>query len=404
MQRKILVFLLFILLKTQSQNIKSIQFKPIHSDSFQPITTLGKVLELSFDDLEADNKEFQYKIEHMTSDWKPSKLISNQYINGFSTDNINNITNSFNTLQDYTHYNIQIPNKNTVITKSGNYLISVLNDDNEIVFTRRCVFYEPSTTVGVAVYRNRGTKTINEQQTIQLLVKYPNLHINNPSQEINVTIIQNNNWNNAITNLKPQSFKPNVLLYNYINKTNFEAGNEFLNFDTKNIRNANLKVSHVKKEDLFNSYLYTNEPRKNKHYTYNPDINGGFIIRTLESEQEDTESDYATIHFSLNVDQPYKDKEVYIYGGFNNYVFSNENKMTYNKDKKKYESSIQLKQGFYNYKFATVDKNNTVDLTEIDGSFYETENEYTAIVYYRTFGTNYDRAIGVGIGFFNQNN
>lgn len=404
MHRKIVVFCFFFFATLQSQNIKTVQFKPINGNSFLPITRLGNILELSFDDLDADNKEYQYKIEHMTSNWEPSNLIPNQYINGFNTDYINNVSNSFNTLQDYTHYQLQIPNNNTIITKSGNYLISILNDADEIIFTRRCVFFETLTTVGVAVYRSRDIKTTNEQQTVQLLINYPELSINNPAQEINVTIFQNNNWNTAINNLKPQYFRPNQLVYNYIDKTNFWGGNEFFNFDTKKIRNANLNIARVTREDLFNSFLYTNNYRKNTIYTYNPDINGAFIIRTLESDEANTEADYPTVYFSLNKETPYQNKDVYVHGGFNNYKFTSENKMSYNYHQKLYEVAIPLKQGFYNYKFATKDSNNTINLTDIDGSFYQTENEYTAIVYYRTFGSTYDRVIGVGTGFFNQNN
>ena len=141
---------------------------------------------------------------------------------------------------------------------------------------------------------------------------------------------RNNNWNTAITNLKPQFLKPNQLVYNYVDRTNFWAGNEFFNFDSKNIRNTNINVAKVKKEDLFHHYLYTNEIRNNKHYTYYPDVNGQFIIRTLESDEENTEADYVTMHFSLQVNKPFKEKEVYVYGNFNDYEFSNENKMTYN--------------------------------------------------------------------------
>ena len=126
-----------------SQHIKSIQLRPAHNPKlFSPIVRLGEALELSFDDLDADNKEYMYKVQHMTHDWKPSNLSSNQYIDGFDQNEIINFTNSFNTLQAYTHYSIKIPNANTIITKSGNYLISILNEDYDVVFTRRCVFYE----------------------------------------------------------------------------------------------------------------------------------------------------------------------------------------------------------------------------------------------------------------------
>ena len=386
-----------------TQNIKTVQLRPVDSDRYSAIVPLNNILELSFDDLDADNKEYEYKIEHMTYDWKSSNLISNQYINGFDSDYINDITNSFNTMQNYTHYSVQIPNQNTIITKSGNYLISVLYDD-QIIFTRRCVFYENITSVGITVDRARNTKSIDKQQNVRFLINYPNISINNPSQEIKVALFQNNNWSTVITDLKPQFFKTNQLVYNYIDKTNFSAGNEFLNFDSKNIRNTNLNIARVIRDDVFHHYLYPNEIRANKLYTYNPDINGAFLIRTLESDEENTEADYATMHFSLTTNTPYKNKEVYVNGDFNNYAFSQENKMSYNANTNSYQAAIPLKQGFYNYNYATKDGNNIRSLTEINGSFYETENEYTVIVYYRSFGSMYDRVIGVGTGFFNQNN
>lgn len=398
----IFVFL-FVFDVSHSQNIKTIQLRPVNSQQFVPIVPLGSVLELSFDDLDADNKEYQYKIEHMTAEWKPSNLSTNQYINGFNSNYINDVSNSFNTLQDYTHYSVKIPNQNTIITKSGNYLISILNEYDEVIFSRRCVFYEQKALVGVSVLRSRNTKTLNEQQTVNFVINYPNLQINNPTQEVKVTLLQNNNWNTAITGLKPQFFKPNQLIYNYTNRTNFWGGNEFRNFDTKNIQVSSSSVAKTKRENLWHNYLYTDEPNSKKNYRYNPDINGHFVIRTLNGKNPSDEADYAITHFSLDAFEPYKNKDVYVLGRFNNFNLSEENKMRYNATNEAYQTSLLLKQGFYNYSYATVDKDGKVNLHEIDGSFYQTENEYTVLVYFRAFGGLYDRVIGVGKGFFDQN-
>lgn len=409
MIKKELSLIAFLLVVSSfAQNIKTIQLRPKNNPNFYtPITRLGDVLKLSFDDLDADSKQYQYKIEHMTHDWKPSSMTSNQYIEGFEQNEIINFTNSFNTLQPYTHYSVEIPNQNTIITKSGNYLISVIDENYEVVFTRRCVFYEDITTVGVAAFRSRNAATTNQQQTVQFSVNHPGLQINTPSQEINVALFQNHNWNTAITNLQPIFIKPQQLLYNHTIKTNFWGGNEFLNFDTKFIRNSSLNVARVERKDLYHSYLYTDEPRADKTYTYNPDINGQFVVRTTErdvlDDRDNTEADYSLVHFSLEVFEPYENKDVYVYGAFNNYELSEENKMIYDSSQKIYKATLPFKQGFYNYSYATLDSNKNIDLHEIDGSFYQTENEYTVIVYYKPFGEIYDRVIGVGYGFFNQN-
>lgn len=70
--------------------------------------------------------------------------------------------------------------------------------------------------------------------------------------------------------------------------------------------------------------------------------------------------------------------------------------MSYNKNSNSYEASILLKQGFYNYTFVTKENNKPTNLHEINGSHFETENEYKVIVYQKAFGENYYRAIGVG--------
>lgn len=402
-KKRILYFFLIFVSFLQAQNIKTIQLRSLQENNFSAIVPLGTALVLSFDDLDADSKEYQYKIEHMTHDWQKSRLLSSQYINGFDQNYINNVTNSFNTFQSYSHYEVKIPNVNTVITKSGNYLLSVIDASNEVVFTRRFVLYEDLTTIGVSVVRSRNTKTVNTQQTIQFSVNHPNIQINNPGLEINVAIIKNNNWNETISNLQPTFFKPNQLLYTYTNKTNFWGDNEYLNFDSKIIRNKSLNIVKITKDDVFNHYLYPHVYNEFLEYTYNPDINGQFVIRTLEGNDNDTEADYALMHFTLQVDEMFTEKEVYVYGAFNDFSISDTNRMYFNPNTNTYNASILLKQGFYNYTYATIGADGLVNTHQINGSFFETENQYTVIAYYKPFGSLYDRVIGVGSDFFNQN-
>ena len=330
MTQKLILFFLFFSTSFFAQNIKSIQLRPLQENNYSSIVPLGTLLELSFDDLDADSKNYNYRIEHMTHDWQKSRLLSSQYIDGFDENSILSVTNSFNTFQNYTHYAVKIPNINSVITKSGNYLISVINDYDEVVFSRKLVLYENETTVAVNVSRSRNTKTINTQQTVEFTVNHPNLRINNPSQEINVVILKNENWNEKIIDLQPTFFKQNQLQYTYTNQTNFWGGNEYLNFDSKFIRNKSLNVVKIEMRDIFHHYLYPFTFEENRSYRYNPDINGQFVIRTLEASNPNTEADYALMHFTLSADEPFAEKEVYVYGAFNNFNINEENKLFYN--------------------------------------------------------------------------
>jgi hypothetical protein len=70
--------------------------------------------------------------------------------------------------------------------------------------------------------------------------------------------------------------------------------------------------------------------------------------------------------------------------------------MVLNPKKGVYEAKLLMKQGFYNYKYVLVDKENTLHEGAISGNFDETENNYKVLVYYRDLGARYDKLIGLG--------
>ena len=379
-------------------NIKSIVFNPFKTNEYAPIIKLGSPFALSFDDLDADQKEYRYKIDHYDYDWKSSGLNSTEFLNGFNDDLIRDFENSFNTLKDYTHYSVRLPNDNISIKISGNYLITVFDEDDEVVFTKPFIVYNPLVDVGVTTHRSRDIATINTKHNIQFIINYPNLSINNPSQEMMVAVYQNNDWNSVLKNMKPQFIRGTQLLYKYNSNINFWAGNEYLFFDTKEIRNATNNVYRTELKDIFNTHLYSDERRANKPYTFNPDINGNIVLRTIDNEDVNTEADYSWVHFNLLSEEKLNNPPIYVYGNFNNWQLTDENKMTYNKRTKSYQTKLLLKQGFYNYKYILLTKDNSVDNYTIEGSHYQTENNYTVLVYYKPYGSRYTQVIGYGNG------
>ena len=377
-------------------NIKSIVLKPLNPNDYAPIIKLGEKLILSFDDINADEKIYSYKIEHCDYYWQKSNLASTEYMTGFATDRIRDYENSFNTLQYYTHYQLQIPNKNNRIKKSGNYIISIIDDYGNIVFSRRFIIYQQRVDVGVTAHRSREVTSINEKHSIQFVINHQNLLLNNPNQEIKVDIYQNNDWNSVIKNLQPKYVRGAQLLYNYVDDISYWAGNEYLYFDTKEIRNATNNIFKTRLDNIFNAFLYTNEARGEKPYSFYPDVNGNFVLRTIDTDDVSLEGDYSFIHFSLENNENLNGENIYIYGNYNDWQITPENKMRYNNKTNLYEATLLLKQGFYNYTYVTVNDLLQVNTHAIEGSFYQTENKYTVIVYYRKFGELYDQVIGIG--------
>lgn len=378
--------------------IKTVILQPTKTDAYVPIMRLGDPFILSFDDLEADQKYYYYKIQHFDFNWQPSELSEREYIKGYDGDRIRSDENSFNTLQFYTHYSIVFPNQSTKPLLSGNYMMLVLDENENIIFTRRFVLYESLVNVGVSVHRSRDISNLDTKQNVQFVINHPNLLINNPKVEIKTVLMQNNNWQTAITNLEPQFYRGTQLLYKYLDVTNFWGGNEFLYFDSKAVRFSNVYIRRVDSgPELYHTILYTNNERIDKPYAINPDINGNFVVRNVDGAGDSNiEADYTWVFFSLNSLEDLRGKRVFVNGNFNNWRNDTMNELFYNDESGLYEAQILMKQGFYNYQFVTLDNQGQFSNHDIDGSFYQTENDYTILVYYRKIGDRYDSVIGIG--------
>lgn len=377
------------------ENIKTIIFKGPTEDQF-PIIKLGDRIYLEFDDLTASEQDYYFKLVHCDYDWTPSDLLKSQYLRGTDNQRIINYSNSFNTLESYSNYNLTIPNKVVSLKVSGNYMLEIYNSYYELQFSRRFVVYDDLAEVGVTTRNSRNFDFLNQKQSVQFTISPKSIQLINPVQEVKVAIIQNYQWSNAITNVPPQFTLGNSLGYKYDVETSFFGGNEFLNFDTSDLRAPTSAISRIDYQELYNHYLFTDSYRYDKAYTYYPDINGDFVIRTLQGTDPSRESEYTLIHFSLPYTTDIGLNEVYVYGKFNNYALEEQNKMEYNSKTGNVEAVIKLKQGFYNYKYVLKNEEGSIDLNKVCGNFNFTENHYLVLVYYRNFGDLYDSIIGIG--------
>ena len=378
-------------------NIKTVTFVQNNQNTI-PVFRMNDSFQFQFDDLYGDEANYFYTITHCDYDWKPSQLSKAEYIDGFDDQRIQNHTNSFNTLQLYTHYTVNLPNKFTRLKVSGNYVLKILNDNKEVVFSRKFIMCEELVSVPMQVKRARNVNQINFKQNLEFSIKSQNIQFQNPLQNIKVLLMKNGQFNDVITNVKPMYTIGNDLIYKYDTETQFWGGNEFLFFDNKDIRGANNCISRIDAKEIYNSHLFTNNARANVPYTFFPDVNGNFVVRNLNAEDNTVEADYSWVFFSLSAPAYYGKNDIYITGMFNNFALTPEYKMDYNKDKGIYEKALMVKQGFVNYQYTIADKNGKIDNENaIDGNFYQTENNYLALVYYRENGQRYDRVIGKGV-------
>ena len=379
-------------------NIKTVTFVQNNQNTI-PVFRMNDSFQFQFDDLYGDEANYFYTITHCDYDWKPSQLSKAEYIDGFDDQRIQNYTNSFNTLQLYSHYNLTFPNNFTRFKVSGNYVLKILNDSKEVVFTRKFILCEELVSVPMQVKRARNVNQINYKQNLEFSIKSQTIQFQSPLQNVKVLLMQNGQFHNSITNVKPMYTIGNDLIYKYDTETQFWGGNEFLFFDNKDIRNAVGSILRIAAKDIYETILYTNDARASKGYTYFPDKNGNFITRNinLSVTNQNLESDYTWVFFKLSAPEFYEKKDIYVGGMFNNYAKTDEYRLEYDEKTATYNKAIMIKQGFNNFMYITADKGGKVDGEHaVDGNYYQTEDDYNIFVYYRQNGERYDRVIGRG--------
>ena len=376
-------------------NIKTASFMQ-SNENVVPLFELRAGFLFQFDDLFGNEANYYYEIVHCDYNWVPTNIPKQEYLKGFDGQRIQQYENSLNTLQIYSHYKLPIPNQFTQLLLSGNYVLKILDENKEVVLSRKFILYEDLVTIPIQIKRARTANYLEYKHNIEFSVKSQLINFQNPLKNVKVVLLQNGQFNTAIKNIAPQYTIGNELIYRYDTQTQFWAGNEFLYFDNNDIRAAGNNVSRIDSSNgIYNSNLYTNNARANYPYSVAPDVNGNFVVRNIRAEKNEIEADYAWVYFSLSAPAFMANKGIYITGMFNNYSLSPEYKMDFNVKQNTYEKAVLIKQGFTNYQYQVADAKGTIDAENaIDGNFWQTENDYSILVYYRENTDRYDRVIG----------
>ncbi|MFB9120063.1 type IX secretion system plug protein domain-containing protein [Bergeyella porcorum] len=396
---KIFCFLSLVLLTIfgKAQNIQSVQlFNPKTNDQTAVIGFNDQLI-LKFDDFTNASTIYRYTIKHYDRNWQDDGLFYTEYTSGSMNGLIDKFEYSFNTYQKYTSYTLTFPNDKIQPKISGNYELIVYKDaPSKPLFTKRFVVVESNASLNLNITRFSDAKRPNITQRVEIqAIGSANILTQNLNS-VSLNVIQNNNWNISLHNLKPSSSLGNKILFQQLNLA-FPGYNEFYYFDNKTI---NLPVNTVAGHEIINNTHHTYlHPvwAFPLNYQYQPDVNGAFYHRRIDNGIErnaDREADYAWVYFALESEKT--DKNIFVLGGFNDFIPSEENKMFYDEATKRYIAKIYLKQGFYSYILATQNADGSLDYGEINGNFWQTENLYQAFLYYKPFGRNYDGVMGYG--------
>ncbi|WP_321996277.1 DUF5103 domain-containing protein [Draconibacterium orientale] len=384
------------------ENIKTVQAYRNGFELSNPVMGLNENITLvfKFDDLSEGVKDYYYTVVHCDADWNESFISQDEYIDGFIENPVDDYALSFNTTFSYVNYRIELPNDQMRFKLSGNYVLVVYEDQDKekVVLTKRFYIYENAVRIEGTVRRATADAFEGSNHEVDFKIHHPNLSILNPREEVKVVIMQNNRWDNAIRNLKPLYIREGILDYDYNRENVFPAGNEFRYFDNRTNRmNGENVIATDFHRPYFHKTVKIDEVRANKPFFSYEEMNGMYVVESQDQEVRDydTECDYTFVHFTLPLEAPLLGGSVNVFGALSNWNANKSNEMTYNFERGEYELTLLLKQGYYNYIYVYVPQGAKVaDHTNIEGSFWETSNDYQILVYYRDLAGRYDRLVG----------
>jgi hypothetical protein len=388
--------------RTYSPTIRSVQLFKSGFELAPPIIDLNgtETLLLRFDDLAPTVENLSYTLVHCDAAWHPTDLQPIQYLAGATNAYLPAGRTSYNTLQPFIHYELALPNETMRPARSGNYLLKVYrgSDQQDLVLTRRFLVHEQRATIDARVIAPRQVDLRDIAQQVEFIVNTNSLAVQDPFGDLHVTVLQNMRWDDARTTLKPRFVRGTELVYDMLDDALFMAGNEYRAFDLKNLRYASTRVARIVPgigERVYEAWLAPEPPRAIKRYNAQQDLNGRFIIRNDLVDGDPLGADYVNVRFTLPMAGP-TNKDIYVYGQLSDFQCRKEFRMGWSVSDSAYTATILLKQGYYDFSYVTLGPGAAApDITAIEGSHYQTGNEYLVLVYFSDRMQRCDRLVGM---------
>ena len=335
------------------------------------------VLTVSFDELSHDYHRYIYKLEHCEADWTPSEgIFESDWLSGFNGNTIDDYQHSSNTIIPYTHYQLQLPNPRCSLKLSGNYRLHVLDedDDNREVLVAEFMVTEQSMKLSMSATGNTDVDTRQSHQQVSMQLNYGTLPVTNPDEQIYAVVMQNNQERSIRRGVKPNITTLNGVEWSHNRQLVFDAGNEYRKFEILDVSHPTMGIDHIMWDgDNYQAYPFVDEPRPN--YLYDEDANGSFCIRNSDNRENDTQSEYVWVNYRLHSDIG---QQIYISGRWTT-EGADTYRMLYDPANHLYTACILQKQGYYSYQYLC-DKEKQLPS---EGSYYQTENHYQGLIYYK---------------------
>ncbi len=382
-------------------HIRTLQVRLEGDELALPVVELDgdQRLLISFDEMSYEPQSYNFKIVHCNADWTTSSLSEVDFIDGFYDGIIGDYTLATNTTALYTHYWFSVPNDDLRLKVSGNYAVLIAKNNDFDHLSAVACFSVVESLVGVtgSVRGNTDIELVRRYQQLDFELNTSGYEVRDPFSELKVTVRQNRRTDNAVTNLKPTYTSLNTQSYKNNRSLIFEGGNQYRSIDFSSEYTYGEGIERIVFEQGdFQVLLSPEGPRAQRGLTQGDDADGNYLINRQNNDDSDSEGDYMWVHFMLPMDDPFFEGSVYILGDMMGNQLDTTSRMEYNFNLKAYTKSLYLKQGGYNFQYIYLQKGEKKgSLQPIEGSFWQTENEYTIYVYHRPWGERYDKLVAV---------
>ncbi len=377
------------------QNVRTLTLTVNDDPTLPPYLPFGgrQHLVIEWDEMSHNYKRYVYHIDHCDWDWQPTDgIFESDFLEGLNDQLIEDYEKSFNTTQIYTHYRLRIPDKQLRLRLSGNYRVRIYEEDADrdedlpVLEARFCIF-ENAAGIVAQLSSNTDIDFNRSHQQMTLSVGFGTLQVYDPQRELKVIVMQNRRWDSRIENLVPNVRRANGIDYTHNRQLIFPGGSEYHRFEILDVHRTATGVERIEWfEPYYHATLFAEKPVH--AYSYTEDQNGVYVLRSSDDYDDATTAEYIVVHFFLQSPR-LQGGDVYVSGRWTGQTFNPDCKMEYDDINQEYHAAILLKQGYYSYEFLQQDGLTARTM----GSFYETENEYQVLVYYRGQGARYDRLV-----------
>lgn len=373
------------------ETIKSIQLYRKGNEDNPPIIELGspQKLFLAFDELTDLSGQFRITFTHHDQNWNSSNIPQNWYLDGMNELILSGGTKNQRSNPDYFHYEAEFPSDQLKFKTSGNYMLHVVDySTGTRLFSLPFFVTENAGEMRswVETKYNAGPSGEAIDRPFSEFI-YPEF-IGFPQFDLSFYFVQNRFWGNAKRSENYDFSEEDRAQFNLSEDNAYPSNFDFIGLRLNEFSLVGQKIIDwlpeknppeiVLREDVLN---FTSNPTTGWRPSFNDPKNT-------------TDARYANVRFRFQDGGEFtSSQEVYLVGNFNQWLLSEENKLSYNQDSGYWETIALIKEGSYAYKYALKDENNGIDDLSLSDTITRQSQEYTSFVYFEDPAYKYYRLL-----------